>query len=69
MNPNQKIAIWSIFIGFSITGTISIYVQGAFENLSFGGSLILTSLYFAVAFFIHKYIKSNPEEVEKWFEK
>lgn len=69
MNKNQKIAFWSTFIGFCITGTISIYFQGAFENLSFGGSLILTILYFAVGFFIHKYIKSNPEEVEKWFEK
>ncbi|UZE97210.1 hypothetical protein [Alkalimarinus alittae] len=69
MNKNQRIAFWSTFIGFCITGTISIYFQGAFDDLSFVGSLILTGFYLAVGFFIHKYIKSNPDEVEKWFEK
>ena len=69
MSKNQKTAFWSIFIAFCIVATATIYSQGAFENLQFGGALILTILYLVCGFFIHLYIKKNPTEVEKWFQK
>lgn len=59
MSHHQKKIFWSIFIVFCITGTINIYPQGAFEQMSFGGAIILATLYLIVAFFIRLYVKSN----------
>jgi len=68
MNKNQRVAFWSIFIGFCVAATAAIYPQGAFENLSVGGALILTTCYLVVAVLIRWYVKSNPSTIEKWFQ-
>lgn len=44
---------------------MSIYPQGAFDKMSFGGAIILTTLYFVVAFFIRLYVKSNIKEIDE----
>jgi len=69
MSYHQKKAFWIIFIAFCCGATLSIYPQGAFDNIGLGGSIIITSLYLVVAIFIRKYIKSNSKEIEKWFQK
>jgi hypothetical protein len=61
MTYNQKKAFWIIFIMFCIGFTVCIYPQGAFDNITLGGSAILTVLYLIIAFFIHLYVKSNPK--------
>jgi hypothetical protein len=67
MSRNQRVAFWSLFIGFCLTATISIYPQGAFDNINVIGALILTIFYLVVGFFIHMFVKTNPKEIEKWF--
>jgi uncharacterized membrane protein YoaK (UPF0700 family) len=69
MSHNQKVAFWSIFIIFCVGATASIYPQGAFDNITLVGSIIMTSFYLIVAVFIRKYIKSNPKDIDKWFQK
>jgi len=69
MSHNQKVAFWSIFIMFCVGATASIYPQGAFDNITLGGSIIMVSFYFIVAIFIRKFVKSNPKDIDKWFQK
>ncbi len=61
MSNNQNKAFWIIFIMFSVLATVGIYPQGAFDNITLGGSVILTIFYLFVAFLIRLYVKSNPE--------
>ncbi|WNO60582.1 hypothetical protein [Rheinheimera sp. MMS21-TC3] len=67
MSRNQRVAFWSLFIGFCFIATISIYPQGAFDNISVIGAFILTIFYLVVGFFIHLFVKTNPKEIDKWF--
>lgn len=68
MSKNQKIAFASMFVSFCIVGTMSLFSQGAFENISLGGAAIITFLYLIVAIFIYRYIKTNPGKIERWFQ-
>jgi len=68
MNESQNKAFWILYIGFVVIGTVSIYFQGAFTNISKTGVLILLVSYLAVAYAIHKFVEKNPKEVEKWFQ-
>ena len=54
---------------FCVGATASIYPQGAFDNITLGGSIIMVSFYFIVAIFIRKFVKSNPKDIDKWFQK
>jgi hypothetical protein len=69
MSRNQKVAFWALFVGFCLTATTSIYPQGAFDNITIVGAIILTIFYLTVAFFIHLFVKSNPKEIDKLFTK
>lgn len=69
MSKNQKKFFWTCFLCFCITATAAIYPQGAFDNLTFGGSIILLAFYLICSYFIHRYIKANADEVDKWFQK
>ncbi len=69
MSSNQNKLFWYIFISFCICATIAIYPQGAFDNISLASAAILFGFYLLVALFIYIYIKSNPEQIDKWFEK
>ncbi|MDO6428200.1 hypothetical protein Q4489_14360 [Thalassotalea sp. 1_MG-2023] len=61
MSDNQNKAFWGIFIIFCIFATAGIYLQGTFDNITLGGSVIMTIFYLFVAFLIRLYIKSNSE--------
>ena len=67
MSKNQKIAFASMFVSFCIVGTMSLFSQGAFENIGLGGAAIITFLYLIVAIFIYRYIKTNPEKSKDGF--
>lgn len=69
MSYHQKKAFWIVFIAFCCVATLTIYLQGAFIYIDLGGSIIISCLYLIVAIFIRKYIKSNPQEIEQWFQK
>jgi len=64
MSDNQNKAFWIIFIIFCVLATAGIYPQGAFENITLGGSAIMTLFYLLVAFLIRLYVKSNPESFD-----
>jgi hypothetical protein len=51
-------AFWSIFGGFCVGMTYSLGVQGAFDGISLGDSLLFVAAYLAVAALI-KYIVEN----------
>ena len=68
MNKNQNRAFWALYIGFVITGTIGIYLQGAFTNIGKFGVLILFVAYLAIAYEIHKFVEKPPDVIEKRFE-
>lgn len=68
MNHNQKVAFWGIFIMFCVGATASIYPQGAFDNITLIGSTILAGFYLIVAVVIRLYVKSNPKDIDKWFQ-
>ncbi len=42
MSKNQKVAFWSMYIGFCFVATAVIYPQGAFKNLELGGASLLS---------------------------
>lgn len=68
MNRNQRVAFWSMSMGFCVAATAAIYPQGAFESLDAGGAIILTACYLGVSLLIWWYVKSNPSTIEKWFQ-
>jgi len=61
MSTSQSKAFWIIFIIFCLVTTLGLYPQGAFNNITLGGSVIMTVFYLFVAFLIRLYVKSNPE--------
>ena len=67
MTKHQNKAFASMFVSFCAVATMSVYRQGAFENINLGGAGIMTSLYLIVGYFIYRYIKTNPGKIEKWF--
>lgn len=67
MNKNQRVAFWAIYIAFCIVATLTIFLQEALTHLTIVGGLILTFSFIVVAFLIHRFVKSNPKEIEKWF--
>ncbi|MFQ3194193.1 MAG: uncharacterized membrane protein YoaK (UPF0700 family) [Colwellia sp.] len=69
MSHNQKVAYWGMFIMFCVGATASIYPQGAFDNITLVGSIIMVVFYLIVAAFIRKYVNSNPKVIDKWFQK
>ena len=68
MNSNQAKVFWAMFLTFCITATISIYPQGAFLNIDVGSAGILVCGYLIVGFFMRKYVMTNPEKIDKWFQ-
>lgn len=68
MNRNQKVAFWSMFIGFCFTATVALYSQGAFNKFGIGGAIMLVAFYLGVALLIWWYVRSSPGAVEKWFQ-
>ncbi|MFQ3339407.1 MAG: hypothetical protein ACI9VO_002194 [Colwellia sp.] len=44
MSHNQKVAFWDIFIMFYVRATVSIYPQGAFDNITLVGSIIMLKI-------------------------
>jgi SNF family Na+-dependent transporter len=70
MNRNQKIAFWTMFSGYCIFGTLMIHQMGAFKKIdSPVGALILVACYLLVALALYIYVKKNPREIDRWFEK
>ncbi len=65
MTPGQARGLRIVIVVFAIVATLYMYYQGALQSMSFGGFGILAIAYGAVAFFVHKYIKSSPDRFEK----
>jgi hypothetical protein len=59
VNPTQKKAFWSIFGGFCVGTTFSLGVQGAFDGIGFGESLLFVAIYFVVAYAINVFVKTT----------
>jgi len=70
MSNNQKKAFWSMFAGFCVVATTSLQLQGGFKlTSSIVGASILMAVYLVVAYLIYLYVKKNPKEMDKWFNK
>lgn len=57
VTPTQTKAFWSIFGGFCVGMTYSLGVQGAFDGISFGDSLLFVGAYLGVALLIRYIVK------------
>jgi hypothetical protein len=55
---SQTKAFWSIFGGFCVGMTYSLGVQGAFDGISLGESLLFVAAYLSVALAINYIVKS-----------
>jgi hypothetical protein len=55
---SQTKAFWSIFGGFCVGMTYSLGVQGAFDGISIGESLLFVAAYLGVAALINYIVKS-----------
>ena len=67
MNRKQKVAFWSLFIGFCVLATIGLYPQDAFDDLSMGGAAILTASFLMCGLAIYLFVTKNPKKIEDWF--
>ncbi len=54
---SQTKAFWSIFGGFCVGMTYSLGVQGAFDGISLGESLLFVAAYLGVAVLINYIVK------------
>jgi len=57
VTPSQTKAFWSIFGGFCVGMTFSLGVQGAFDGISLGESLLFVAGYLGVALLISFCVK------------
>ncbi len=57
VTPTQTKAFWSIFGGFCLGMTYSLGVQGAFDGISLGDSLLFVGAYLGVALLIRYIVK------------
>ena len=57
VTPTQTNAFWSIFGGFCFGMTYSLGVQGAFDGISLGDSLLFVAAYLGVALLIRYIVK------------
>jgi len=55
----QNKAFWAIFGGFCVGTTFSLGVQGAFDGISFGESLMFLAIYLVVAYAINVFVKTT----------
>jgi uncharacterized membrane protein YeiB len=62
---SQTKAFWSIFGGFCAGMTYSLAVQGAFDGISLGESLLFVAAYLGVAALINYIVKSLPFTAEE----
>jgi hypothetical protein len=59
VTPTQQNAFWAIFGGFCVGTTFSLGVQGAFDGIGFGDSLIFLAIYLLVAYAINVFVKTT----------
>jgi hypothetical protein len=57
VTPTQTKAFWSVFLGFCVGMTYSLGVQGAFDDISLGDSLLFVAAYLGVALLIRYIVK------------
>lgn len=67
MSAKNK-AFWTMYISFCITATLFLYKQGAFFDLGLVAKLILVLSFLLVGVLIRLYVKSNAEQINKWFD-
>ena len=64
----QNRAFWAMYISFSTTATLLLYMQGIFFGLGLVAKLILVLVYLLAGVLIRVYVKSNADEIRKWFD-
>jgi len=65
VTTSQTKTFWSIFGGFCVGMTCSLGVQGAFDGISFGESLLFVAGYLGVAVLINYIVKNLPLTTEE----
>lgn len=58
VTPSRTKMFWSIFGGFCVGMTYSLGVQGAFDGISLGESLLFVAGYLGVALLVHYIVKN-----------
>ena len=68
MNRNQHIIFWSMFISFCICATLTMFASGLVPLWDRGTQLILVFVYLLCGLALYRWVKTNPEEVDKFFD-
>ena len=66
MNKNQITVFWSMFIGFCVSATLSLQVQGAFNEPVLGSNFFWVVTYLLIAALMYIFVKSKPKTIYRW---
>lgn len=66
MNKNQITVFWSMFIGFCVSATLTLQVQGAFNEPVLGSNFFWVVIYLLVAALMYIFVKSKPRTIDRW---
>ena len=68
MNKNQRIIFWSMFISFCFCATLTMYASGFVPLWDRGTQILLVIVYLVCGLGLHRWVKTNPKEVDKFFD-
>ena len=66
MSKNQRTIFKSMTLGFFISATFWLYIQGAFNNLNLGLVIFWFEVYLIIIV-MYLLVKSKPKAIDKWF--
>ena len=67
MSKNQKTVLKSMILGFFVSATFWLYIQGAFNNLNLGLVIFWVEVYLITIILMYLLVKSKSKAVDKWF--
>jgi hypothetical protein len=67
MTKNQRTIFKSMILGFFISATFWLYIQGAFNNLNLGLMIFWFEVYLIIIIVMYLLVKSKPKVIDKWF--
>jgi len=67
MSKNQRTIFKSMTLGFFISATFWLYIQGAFNNLNLGLVIFWFEVYLIIIIVMYLLVKSKPKAIDKWF--
>jgi hypothetical protein len=68
LSKQQKTAFWVMLIGFTVSFSSFLYMQGAISELNISALMVMFIIGAVGAYPIYKFVSSNKAKIEKWFD-